>query len=93
VKRTLATGEVLRIRHLLLLVIIDVPFWFLLFPSAVTTGLSWTQVTTWTFLSCRRRFLDVDVEAADRDVSVVEVGVVIVVCVVAVFVEGAKKCA
>jgi hypothetical protein len=47
VKRTIATGfEVLRFRPLLLLVIIGIPFLCLLFPPAVTAGVSWTQVMT-----------------------------------------------
>jgi hypothetical protein len=42
------------VRRLLHLVIIAVPFWFLLFPlfpPAVTAGVSWAQVTTWTLLT------------------------------------------
>jgi hypothetical protein len=47
VKRRIATiFEDSRFHPLLLLVIIGVPFWCLLFPPAVTAGVSWTQVRT-----------------------------------------------
>lgn len=43
--------KVLRFRRLVRFVMINVPFWCLLFPPAATTVVSWKQVMTRTLLT------------------------------------------
>ena len=80
-KRTIATSfEVLRFHRILLLVIIKVPFWSLSsLPQSQRECRGRKRrrgCFRLEFLSCCRRFLDVDVEVADHDVAVVVVLVV-----------------